>query len=616
MNPTKQNKNFFKDEIRDLIGAAVKKTYPEVSEIAPHVEYPAQEDRGDYATNIAMQLTKEIGSPPRKIAEKILENMGKTELVEKADVAGPGFINFFISRKALEEETKRINEKGGDYGKLQREEKRPVILEYSAPNIAKPLGVHHLLSTIIGQSLYNIFKEAGYETLSINHIGDWGTQFGKLIYAYEKWGDEETIKKSPISEFLKLYVKFHEEAEQNPELEDEARKEFRKFEEGNERNRELWKWFVEESMKEINKTYERLGGMHFDYTQGESFYEEKMDDILEDGKKKGVFEKGDEGAFVINYEDENIPTVPIQKKDGTTLYMTRDFATLKYRIERWDPYRILYVVDVAQSLHFKQLFLGAERLGWYDGERAEHILFGRMHMKDGGMSTRKGNVILLEEVLDEAVLRAEKIVEEKNPGLADKKEVAEKVGIGAVKYNILSQNRMTDITFEWDRMLSLEGNSAPYLQYSYARAKSILRKAESAEAPAGERAEVKTESEKSGLDDAENPQSTDPVNPKPENLKPADSEPESGIAEKTAALMRLFPRYKERLESAVAERKPNILANYLYELAQRFNSFYNAVPVLTAETEEKNARLEVVSASAQLIKNGLELLGVEVVEEM
>lgn len=592
MNSEDHNKNFLKDEIKALVSAAIKKAYPEVSGLTPHVEYPSQEDHGDYATNIAMHLTKEVGVPPREIAAKILENMEEMELVEKADVAGPGFINFFISKKSLEEETKKINEEGDNYGKLKREEKRPVVLDYSAPNIAKPLGVHHLLSTIIGQALYNIFKEVGYETLSINHIGDWGTQFGKLIYAYKKWGNEETIKKSPISELLKLYVRFHDEAEKDPNLEDEGRKEFKKFEDGDERNRELWKWFVEESMKEINKTYKRLGGIHFDYTQGESFYEDKIDEILEYGKKKGVFEEGEEGAFVINCDDENIPTVPIQKKDGTTLYMTRDFATLKYRIERWDPYKILYVVDVAQSLHFKQLFLGAERLGWYDGERAEHILFGRMHMKDGGMSTRKGNVVLLEEVLDEAVLRAEKIVEEKNPELADKKEVAEKVGIGAVKYNILSQNRTTDITFEWDRMLSLDGNSAPYLQYSYARGKSILRKAGSAEAKIEESTGTKTESEKFAA-------------------------PPESAAEKTTALIRIFPKYKEKLDIAVAERKPNILANYLYELAQRFNSFYNAVPVLNAETEEeKRMRLEIVSASAQLLKNGLALLGVEVVEEM
>lgn len=593
---TPDSRNFSKEMLKDLLIEAIKEAYPEIPETDPHIEYPAQEENGDYASNIALHLSKELGAPPREIAEKIVENFKDTDFIEKTEVAGPGFINFFISKKTLDAEVKKVLEEEEDYGKTKIGEGQTVVLDYSAPNIAKPLGVHHLLSTIIGQSVCNLFKETGFKTVSINHIGDWGTQFGKLIFAYKKWGEEKMIKKSPIDELLKLYVKFHEEAEQNPEIEDEARSEFKKFEEGDEENKKLWKWFVEESMKEIKKTYERLGGIHFDYTQGESFYQNKIEGILEEGKKKGVFVEGEEGAFVIEYEDENIPTVPIQKKDGTTLYMTREFATLKYRIENWDPYKILYVVDVAQTLHFKQLFLGAERLGWYDGQ-GEHVSFGRMHMKDGGMSTRKGNVVLLEEVLDEAVKRAAEIIEEKNPNIGNKKEVAEKVGIGAVKYNILSQNRLTDITFDWDRMLSLEGNSAPYLQYTYARARSILRKAGS-----------------NGEDDIEIPEVPE-VKDLP--LEPSSIKDPENVEEKIKEVMRVFPKYIEQIEMAAKERKPNILANYIYDLAQKFNSFYNTVPVIKADSEEKKKqRIEIVTASAQIIRNGLALLGVDVVEEM
>lgn len=572
------NKNFFSQRIKDLIAEAAQKAFPKLQNLDPHVEYPAQEEHGDYASNIAMHLTKELGLPPREIAQKIIDQLKEADFILKTDIAGPGFINFFLAEKVLNAEIKIVLSEKNDYGKFKAGDSETIIIEYSSPNIAKPLGVHHLLSTIIGQSLYNIYKDIGFNAISINHLGDWGTQFGKLIYAYKKWGDREMVEKSPIDELLKLYVKFHDEAEKDPLLEDEGRKEFKKFEEGDSENRKLWQWFVDKSLKEINQTYHRLGGIHFDYFQGESFYEDKMEDILNEGKKKKVFVEGEEGAYVIHYEDENIPTIPVQKKDGTTLYMTRDLATLKYRIQKWHPSKILYVVDIAQTLHFKQLFMGAKQLGWYDG-RAEHVSFGRMHLKEGRMSTRKGNVVLLNEVLDESIKRAGEIIGEKNPQIKDRENVARVIGIGAVKYNILSQNRSTDITFDWDTMLSFEGNSAPYLQYSYARAQSILRK-----------------SEDSGGEKVHDPENAE---------------------EKIIELLRLFPKFAEHISAAAQEYKPNIVALYIYNLAQKFNSFYNTVPVLRADSEEKRKkRIQIVAASAQIIKNGLALLGVEVVDEM
>ncbi len=543
------------------------------------IEYPSDEANGDYASSIALQITKELKRAPQEIAKEIIENLEKGDLIEKAEVAGPGFINIFLSEKYLKEESRKALKE--DYGKSQVGDNKNLIVEYSAPNIAKPLGVHHLLSTIIGQSLYNILKELGFNAISINHIGDWGTQFGKLIYAYKKWGKKEDVEKAPIDELLKLYVKFHDEAEKDEKLDDEGRNEFKKFEEGDKENRELWEWFVKESMKAINQTYDKIGGIHFDKTQGESFYEDKMAPVLEDGKKKGIFVEGDEGSYIVEYEDENMPPFVVQKKDGATLYSTRDLATIKYRIDTWNPEKILYVVDVAQSLHFKQLYDAASRFDWYD-DQGTHVVFGRMHMKEGKMSTRKGNVILLEEVLDEAIKRAGEIIKEKNSDLENKEEVARVVGIGAVKYNILSQNRITDITFDWDTMLSLDGNSAPYLQYTYARAKSILRKAGAQQEEASELKE----------------------------------ENDSKIAEKTSSLLRTFPKFKESLAKAAEEYKPNILTNYLFNLAQKFNSFYNSVPVLKAKKEDQEARLEIVEASSQILKKGLSLLGVEVVEEM
>lgn len=571
-----ESDDLLKNRIGILTGQALAAAFPAIKNQEIKIEYPSAAQHGDYASNIALQIAKKAKAQPREAAQKIAENFPANELIGKIEIAGPGFINFFLSDQALEAEVAKVDE---NYGKSTVGAGKNLIVEYSQPNIAKPLGVHHLLSTIIGQSLYNIFKKLGFNAISINHIGDWGTQFGKLIYAYKKWGDRSVLEKDPIAEMLKLYVKFHDEAEKDPKLDDAGRYEFKIFEEGDEENRELWKWFVEESMKEIEGTYEKLGGIHFDHTIGESFYEDKMTPILAEGKNKGVFVQGREGAYVAEFSDENIPTAVIQKKDGATLYATRDIATIKYRIEKWDPVKILYVVDIAQTLHFKQVYDICSRFDWYKGGVAEHVWFGRMHLKDGRASTRKGNVILLNEVIDEAIVRAQALIKEKNPSLGNLNEVAEKVALGAIKYNILSQNRTTDITFDWDRMLSFEGNSAPYLQYTYARAQSIIRK-------------------------------------KDEDVGDSLVDPEIS-EERTRDLVRLFPKYAEQIALSAKEYKPNILATYLFELAQKFNAFYNTVPVLkAANPEDKTRRLEIVNAASQILKEGLALLVIEVVEEM
>lgn len=576
-----ESDNLLKNQIKKRVHEAFKKAFQDFECPDLIIEYPASLDHGDYSSNLAMHLSKNLQMRPHDIAQKIVDHFDKGNLVEKVEIAGPGFINFFLSQNVLTSEVDKVLSEGMSYGSSTVGENRNLIVEYSCPNIAKPLAVHHLQTTIIGQSLYNIFKRLGYNAISINHIGDWGTQFGKLTYAFKKWGNREEVEKDPINELLKLYVKFHAEAELNPELEDEGRREFKEFEEGDGVNRELWQWFVEVSMKDVNKTYEKLGGIHFDHTLGESFYEDKMDEILKAGKQSGVFEIGEEGAYVVNFEDPNIPTLPVQKKDGATLYITRDIATLLYRIRTWHPAKILYVVDIAQTMHFKQLFETAKRLGWYDPSLATHVWFGRMHMKDGSMSTRKGKVIFMNDLLVEGEKRALEIIETKNPQLPNKEETASKVGIGSIKYNILSQNRTTDIMFDWEKILSLEGNSGPYLQYSYARAKSILRKGEANETPEG-------------------------------HLPDPDD-----VSKKTHDLICLFPKFAEQVALAGREYKPNIITNYLYELAQKFNAFYNTVPVLkTQDAAARSERLKIVEATAQILKNGLSLLGVEVVEEM
>lgn len=571
-------------QIKRLLEASVEKAFGKVDKEVK-IEYPASEDHGDYASNIALQITKDLGKPPREIAQKIIDNLEENELAEKVEIAGPGFINFYISEKTLNGELEKILKEKDKYGS-GKENKKNIVIDYSQPNIAKPLGVHHLLSTIIGQSLYNIYKFLGYNCIGINYIGDWGTQFGKLTYAYNNWGDKAKIEKEPINELLNLYVRFHDKAEKDPELEQKARDEFKKLEDGDEENTKLWKWFCKVSLEEVQRTYDFLGGIHFDYIQGESFLNDKMDVILEKGKKDKVFEKGEQGSLIVKFENDKYPPYLVQKSDGATLYSTRDLAAINYREQTWHPEKILYVVDVAQSLHFQQLYETAEKLKLTDAELT-HVVFGRMQFKDEKMSTRKGNMVLLDEVLKESVEKAEKIVEEKNRDLSDKekKEVAHKIGVGAAKYVVLSQNRTTNITFDWEKMLSLEGNSAPYLQYTYARAKSILRKTGKIETPRDSEA-----------------QEEEPTAEK--------------ITEKTAALARHLAKFKEYIIYTAQEYKPNILANYLHELAQKFNSFYNNVSVLRAPEKEREARLKIVEATSQVLKNGLTLLGVELTEEM
>jgi arginyl-tRNA synthetase len=600
------NDNFLKTKISELILPAVQKVFPDFTEEVS-VEYPRSPEHGDYASSIPLKLAKIHNQNPMEIAKKIIENIESLQFIGDIQAAEPGFINFKLSKDFLTSYIKEISENKELFEKPVKHDKT-VVIDYSSPNIAKPLGVHHLLSTIIGQTIYNIYDAIGYKTIGINHLGDWGTQFGKLIYAYKNWGDKKTIEKDPVVELLKLYVKFHDEAEQNPEIENKGREEFKKLEHGDEENNKLWEWFKELSLNDLKSTYKKLG-VNFDEYIGESFFNDKMTPIIEEGKQKGVFKEGENGALIVEFEEENMPPYMLQKSDGTTLYSTRDLAAIKYRLQNWNPEQLIYVVDSAQNLHFKQLFETAKKLG-YDGAKFEHISFGRMRLPDKSMSTRKGNVVLLEEVLVDGISKAQDIVKEKSKDLKKKEqdEVAEMIAIGAIKYNILSQNRTTDIIFDWDKMLSVEGNSAPYIQYTYARAESILRK-NAEEKPKKDKSKSKKQEDAEhqiDLFQAIEKAVDDEIN----GGSPLEDEHELDVA-------RLLPKFGEYLLLSAEEYKPNLFTNYLYEVAKHFNSFYNSVPVLQTENSElKETRLNLCKSVSRVLKEGLQILGIEVPERM
>ncbi|MDF2379661.1 MAG: arginine--tRNA ligase [Candidatus Gracilibacteria bacterium] len=562
----------------------LKKAIKQVSENEPeiiHLEETPNPEFGDFASNEAMKLSKKMGENPRIIAEKIIAAIPQNSVIKKMEVAGPGFINIWlhdeIFNTAFVELCKLI--KSQSFGHLNTGKGKTAITDSSHPNIAKPMGVHHLLSTIIGQAINTLLSRSGYTVIRDNYIGDWGTQYGKLTYAIQTWGDMETIKEDPIPELLKLYVQFHDEAEKDENLLDKGREAFRKLEEGDQELNTLWQWIRDVSIDHCEQTWSRLGAI-FDIKNGESFYEKMLTDIIAEGQKKGVITEGNEGALIIKMDDENKPPAIIRKKDGATLYATRDLARVKYWQDELNGDLGINVVDVAQKLYFEQLFESAEKMGFTKMKHI-HVDFGRMAFPEGSMSTRKGKVVLLEDVLDEAEKQALQKIKDHNSELSedDQKELARKLGIGAIKYNVLSQSRNKNYTFDWDVMLSFDGNSAPYLQYAYTRTQSILRKAP----------EFKTQN--SLL------------------LTPNSSEERS--------LLKKLLNYEPAIQRSLGEYKPNLLCTYLYELAQTFSTFYNNLRVIDEQNPQTTAnRLKLVESTGYILKNGLEILGIEVPDRM
>ena len=577
-------------EIKEIIFKTMGYLYKDIKIPDFVVEYPQNKKHGDYASNIAMILAGRLNKNPIEMAGEIVNQINKDErskdLFSKITIAKPGFINFEISDKYLRKNLCEIFKKKDKFGSSDIGKNKTVVIDYSAPNIAKPMHIGHLRSTIIGQSLYNIYSFLGYKTIGDNHIGDWGTQFGKLIYAYKHWGDKKKIDKDPIEEMTKLYVRFHKEAEKNKDLDELARKETKRLQDKDSENIKLWKFLVKESLKDFKKIYKILD-IKFDYVLGESFYDNLLAGIVKEGLDKKIASRS-EGAIIIDLDKYNLPPSLIKKSDGAYLYATTDLATVKYRKEKFKPDKILYVVANEQALHLQQLFASAELFGLNNDIKTKHIKFGMVLGETGKkFSTRKGETVKLDDLINKAIKLSQKTVEEKNSELSkkEKKKIAKVVGIGAIKYNDLSQNRVTDITFNWNKMLSFEGNSAPYLQYTCARINSLRKK-------------------------YNNLYKLNRVN--------VFDKPDFSLLEEDAEknIMRQLIKFPEVVENASRENSPHLIALYVYELASLYNNFYNSVPILKSEKQVSKARIYLSKSTMITIKNGLNLLGIDVLERM
>lgn len=563
----------FKSKIVNMIVDEVEGI--DVADIESSIEVPPNYDLGDYAMP-CFKFAKVLRKSPNMIAEELAGKLGESDYFGRVENVG-GYINFFVNRELLAKTVlEEVAEKREAFGSSDMGSGKNIVIDFSSPNIAKPFHVGHLRSTVIGHSLYRIYKHLGYNPIGINHLGDWGTQFGKMICAYKKWGVDAEIEAEPIKSLQKLYVKFHDEAEKMPELEDEGREWFKKLEGGDEEAKRIWKWFVELSLEEFERIYELLN-VKFDHYTGESFYEDKMDDAIELMREKKVLVES-EGALVVNLEEYDMPPCLIVKKDGTTIYATRDITAALYRKKEYDFEKAIYITDYAQNLHFNQWFKVIELMGYDWADKLIHTPFGRVSTEEGKLQTRKGNVILLEDLLSRSIDKVKEVITEKNPNLEDKDETAKKIGIGAVIFNDLSNSKIKDIVFNWDRMLSFEGETGPYAQYTYVRAKSLLRKAE---------------------------------------VEKIDNVDYSKVTDKDSIdVLRLLKDFPRVLESAMEKNEPSFVARYVIDLAQGFNKFYHECPILSADQVTKNARLAIVDSVATVLKTGLFLLGIETPEKM
>lgn len=544
-------------------------------EIYNLLEKPKNEEHGDLAFP-AFQLAKVFRKNPAEIASDIAEEFS-SDIVEKVDVVGP-YLNFYLDKgKVSASVLNQILADKGNYGQSEFGAGQNVPIDMSSPNIAKPMSMGHLRSTVIGNSLAQILEKMGFEPVKINYLGDWGTQFGRLITAYKLWGEENKVRANPIAELNELYVRFHEELEEEPELEEVGRSWFRKLEDGDEEAVELWRWFRQESLNEFDKVYDRLD-VSFDSYNGESFYNDKMDEVVELLEEKELLVE-DQGAEVVRLDNHDLQPALIKKQDGATLYITRDIASALYRKRMYDFDQALYVVGQDQIYHFAQLKAVLNEMDYEWEEDIHHIIFGLISIDGEKMSTRRGKVVLLEDVLDEAVERASKQIHEKNPGLENKDEVAEQVGVGAVVFHDLQHDRRNDFNFDLDEIVQFEGETGPYVQYSRARALSILSKASvTAETFEGDKEFALTD----------------------------------GYSWKVVKLIQSFSSVLDR---AYREYEPSIIAKHALSLAQAFNRFYANVRVLD-ENPEKESRLALVYAVTIMLEEDLRLLGVQAPNEM
>lgn len=546
-------------------------------EVMKLIEIPPEDKMGDFALP-CFSFSKVLRKNPTIIAKELKGAMQEVqgELgIEKLEAVN-GYLNIFMNRtKYIQYWIDKMKEP--EFGIVKNGSGKTICMDYSSPNIAKNFHVGHLRTTVIGNSLYRIYEKLGYKVVRINYLGDWGTQFGKLIVAYKKWSDEATVKEKGIEELLRIYVKFNTELEKNPELVDEARQWFVKMEQNNEEAIEIWKWFKEISLLEFTRVYESLG-VSFDSYDGESFYRDKVPSLVEELKNKGLL-KESQGANIIDLSDYDMPPCLITKSDGGSIYHSRDIAAILYRKENYGFDKCLYVTGVEQSLHFKQVFKAIDVMGYDWADTLIHVPYGLVSLEGEKLSSRNGNIIYAEDILNEAIERAYHLIEDKNPDLPDKEEAANKVGVGAIIFHDLFNQRIKNVDFSWEDVLSFDGTTGPYVQYTYARAKSIIKK--NKDVVEYERIDCNVLTEDMGY-----------------------------------ALIKALSGYEEAMEKAAERYEPSVIARYLVSVATSFNRFYHECPILQAEEKTKQARLILVDLAQRMILDACSLLGMSCPEEM
>ncbi|MFZ5974310.1 MAG: arginine--tRNA ligase [Bacillota bacterium] len=561
----------FTAQITDFVKKALDISETEAQEL---LETPPEREMGDLAL-VCFKLAKRMRKAPQAIVAELQETLDWPEFVSRVEGKGAYLNIFFDKAMRAKNVLEAVLRAGENYGASHTGQGKTVCIDFSSINIAKPFHIGHLSSTAIGNALYRIYGFLGYTCVGINHLGDWGTQFGKLIVAYKLWGNREEIEEHSVESMLKLYVRFHDEAENDPSLEDQAREWFRRIEDGDPEALEIFNWFKELTLKEAGRVY-RLLNVHFDSYAGESFYNDKMDRVISELRKKDLLTYSD-GAWVVDLSEYGMPPCLLLKSDGATLYATRDIAAALYRKDTYGFDKVLYVVAYQQNLHFAQWFKVVELMGYAWSRDLEHVAFGMVSMEEGTLSTRRGKVVFLEDVLNKAIEKALEIINEKSPGLEDKEAVARQVGVGAVVWGTVSNARIKDIVFSYDRALNFEGETAPYVQYTCARAGSVLEKA-----PA-----VSGEIDYSLLCDDE--------------------------ASEAVRMLEAFPG---RIQEAAMRNEPYIIARHIVDLAQAFNRFYYEHRIIGEDTARMQARLALVQAVRCCLRRGLWLLGIEAPEHM
>ena len=560
-----------KNQIVNLLSQNIEVLTSE--EISQLIEIPPKPEMGDFAFP-CFRLAKSYHKAPPMIAQDLKESIGDQAFLSEIKVVG-GYLNFYVDKAQYAQQIIDKYKNTTDYGCSDQGKDKTICIDYSSPNVAKNFHVGHLRTTIIGNSLYKIFSKLGYKVVRINHLGDWGTQFGKLIVAYKKWGSREAVEEKGIEELMDIYVKFHEEAEKDDSLNDEARAWFLKMEQGDEEALEIWQWFRDISFKEFMRVYNILG-MEFDSFAGESFYRDKTADVIKRLTDDGLL-KESQGAMIVPLDEYDMPPCIVAKKDGSSIYATRDLAAILYRKATYNFDRCLYVTGLEQKLHFAQVFKVIELMGNDYAKNLVHIPYGLVSLKSGKISSRKGNVIFAEDLLRESINKTTSIIEEKNPDIPDKEEVAKQVGIGAIIFNDLYNQRIKDVIFDWNKLLNFDGETGPYVQYTYARASSVLRK----------------------------------IGEVPDTIDYTLLTDEASIG-----LLKEIERYPQVIKDAAERYEPSVIARYSIDLAHAFNKFYHECQINVEDETTKYTRTNVVKIARYIIKDALSLLGIQCPEQM